>query len=181
MHRLLKLHPDSKRFATTVEVEIKRPRPDSLAFRYRVTGMMSNVRLSPIADVSRTDDLWQHTCFEAFIRASSGAEYYEFNFAPSAQWAAYHFSGYRSGMRVADEISTPPMEVRSSLDSYSLQTSLELGRLSALPRNVSWRLGLSAVLEDVGGNKSYWALAHPPGKPDFHQADCFAYEFFPGV
>jgi hypothetical protein len=38
----------------------------------------------------------------------------------------------------------------------------------------SWRLGLSAVLEEKDGTKSYWALAHPnPDKPDFHLADCF--------
>ena len=36
------------------------------------------------------------------------------------------------------------------------------------------RLGLSAVIEETDGTKSYWALAHPPGKPDFHHKDCFA-------
>ena len=35
-------------------------------------------------------------------------------------------------------------------------------------------LGLSAVIEEHGGAKSYWALAHPPGAPDFHHPDCFA-------
>jgi hypothetical protein len=57
-----------------------------------------------------------------------------------------------------------------------LQASLELDRLSGSPRDSSWRLGLSALIEDASGRKSYWALAHPPGKPDFHHADCFAYE-----
>jgi hypothetical protein len=33
------------------------------------------------------------------------------------------------------------------------------------------------VIEETNGNKSYWALAHPPGKADFHHADCFALEF----
>ena len=33
----------------------------------------------------------------------------------------------------------------------------------------------TAILEEVDGTKSYWALAHPVGeKPDFHAADCFA-------
>jgi hypothetical protein len=32
---------------------------------------------------------------------------------------------------------------------------------------------LSAVIEAKDGSKSYWALAHPPSKPDFHNADCF--------
>ena len=34
-------------------------------------------------------------------------------------------------------------------------------------------IGLSAVLEQQDGTKSYWALAHPPGAPDFHHPDCF--------
>jgi hypothetical protein len=53
---------------------------------------------------------------------------------------------------------------------------LALDRLSALPHKATWRLGLSAVIEDSSGAKSYWALAHPPGKPDFHHPDCFAHE-----
>ncbi len=37
------------------------------------------------------------------------------------------------------------------------------------------RLGLSAVIEETDGTKSYWALAHPAeGPPDFHHPDCFA-------
>lgn len=112
---------------------------------------------------------------------SSGAEYYEFNFAPSTQWAAYRFSDYRSGMRAAAEIGGLPIETRSSPDCYTLQATLDLDRLSDLPRNALWRLGLSAVIEDMSGRKSYWALAHPSGKPDFHHADGFAYEFSPAV
>ncbi len=34
-------------------------------------------------------------------------------------------------------------------------------------------LGLSAVIQEVDGTKSYWALAHAPGPPDFHNPDCF--------
>src|SRR3546814_3736372 len=33
------------------------------------------------------------------------------------------------------------------------------------------KLALSAVIEELDGTKSYWALAHPPGKPDFHHPD----------
>ena len=65
-----------------------------------------------------SDELWQHTCFEAFVRASSGSEYYEFNFSPSTQWAVYRFTDYRNGMCVAAEVSTPPIDVR--LDAHEL-------------------------------------------------------------
>ena len=40
--------------------------------------------------------------------------------------------------------------------------------------DLDWQMGLSAVLEETDGTKSYWALAHPPGAPDFHHPDCFA-------
>lgn len=40
-------------------------------------------------------------------------------------------------------------------------------------------VGLSAVIEEADGTKSYWALAHPPGKPDFHHGDGFALEMAP--
>ena len=43
-----------------------------------------------------------------------------------------------------------------------------------LPQGRPLRLGLSAVVEDVDGILSYWALRHPSGKPDFHHTDAFA-------
>ena len=178
MRQLLILHPDSRcATAIRVEVSVVRPRPDSLVLSYVVAGDISDISVPSAAAAVRSDGLWQHTCFEAFVRASSGAQYYEFNYSPSTQWAAYTFTGYRSGMDVAIAISAPAIEGRSSPDSYTLQTTLELDRLSALSRKSPWRLGLSAVIEDTSGRKSYWALAHPPGKPDFHHEDCFAYEF----
>ena len=181
MRQSLRRHPDSLCCAAAhVEVEVARPNADRLALTYLVTGDLSDIRMPPVMASERRDELWRHTCFEAFVRASSGAEYYEFNFSPSTQWAAYRFSSYRGGMRAA-EVSAPPIETRSSPDRYTLQTSLELNRLSDLPRNALWHFGLSALIEDTSGRMSYWALVHPPGKPDFHHADCFAHEFSPVV
>jgi hypothetical protein len=178
MRDFLKLHPESPSFAVSnIEVVVTRPSVDDLILSYIVTGKMNEVRMPPVMPAGRADELWRHTCFEAFVRASLGAAYYEFNFAPSTQWAAYRFTGYRSGMSAANEIGSLPIEVRSSPDRYTLQASLPLNLLSALPRNSFWRLGLSAVIEDTSDHLSYWALAHPPGKPDFHHPDCFAHNF----
>jgi hypothetical protein len=178
MRQALRLHPDSRGSAAThVEVGIGRPRAGTLLLSYVVTGRINDIRMPPVAPAARGDELWRHTCFEAFVRAASGPEYYEFNFAPSTQWAAYRFSDYRSGMSVAAEAEPPSIEVQPSTDRYTLQASLELDRLSGLPRKSLWRLGLSALIEDTAGQMSYWALAHPPGKPDFHHADGFAHEF----
>ena len=32
----------------------------------------------------------------------------------------------------------------------------------------------AAVVEEADGRLSYWALRHPPGRPDLHHADAFA-------
>jgi hypothetical protein len=37
------------------------------------------------------------------------------------------------------------------------------------------------VIEERNGRKSYWALAHPPGEPDFHHPACFALELPPAA
>lgn len=178
MRQSLKLHPDSHCAAVThIEVAIARPRADSLVVSYTVTGKISRIRFPPATADRRSVDLWRHTCFEAFVRASTDTGYYELNFSPSGQWAAYQFSNYRDGMRLADGIGPLLIETQSSLETYTLRASLELDRFPPLPRDGLWRLGLSAVIEGTDGEISYWALVHPPGKPDFHHADGFAYEF----
>jgi hypothetical protein len=177
MRRALRLHPDSRCPAITgIEVEIASPSADVLLLSYIVSGKISDVRIPPSTAAGRGDALWRHTCFEAFVGASSSASYYEFNFSPSSQWAAYRFSGYRSGMCVADEVGAPSIEVQQMSDGCTLQAKLDLHQLSALPPETSRRLALSAVIEDKNGEISYWALMHPPGKPDFHHPDCFAHE-----
>jgi hypothetical protein len=173
MRQGLRLHPDSHCDAVAaIDVSIARPRRNTLVLTYVVNGTIEALALPKVVKPARTGELWQHTCFEAFIRPAAGDAYYEFNFSPSTQWAAYRFDGYRSGMAVASEIAAPKFELRTGANSLTLQTSLQL---EALP-SPKWRLGLSAVIEETNGGKSYWALAHPPGKPDFHHADCFALE-----
>jgi len=175
MRQSLRLHPDSLCLAATrIDVDVARSRAGSLLLSYVVTGKIGDLGLPPVTAGARTDELWRHTCFEVFVRPLPGEAYYEFNFAPSTQWAAYRFDGYRSGMRVATEIDAPPIDVQAAPERYALQAALDL---SGLPHDAGWRLGLAAVIEEVSGRKSYWALAHSPGQPDFHHADCFACEF----
>lgn len=173
MRLALKLHPDSRCDAVTaIAVEVLRPSGGALQLSYEATGATDELRLSGITRApARADELWRRTCFEAFIRPAMGAAYFEFNFAPSTQWAAYRFDGYRSGMHVV-EIGGPRIEVRSVPGRFTLQAALELDALPPGP----WKLGISAVIEEASGRLSYWALTHPPGRPDFHHADCFTCE-----
>jgi hypothetical protein len=178
---LLTLHPHSHCSAVAhIEGEVA-PRSDSLVFSYTVTGNMRDIATPQVQTPAREDKLWQHTCFEAFLRAAGGDNYYELNFASSARWGAYHFTGYRTGMREAAEISAIPIEVQSTSESLTLQASVKLDHLSGLSRDRPWRLGLSAVIEERSGRKSYWALAHPPGNPDFHHPAGFVHELSPSA
>jgi len=116
--------------------------------------------------VGRADALWKHTCFEAFVTTDEG--YREFNLSPSGQWASYRFDSYREGMRPADEVC-----VVEGLDGGRDYVALE-GRIE-LPI-AGHKLALSAVIETIDGEKTYWALAHPSDKPDFHHPDSFILE-----
>jgi hypothetical protein len=169
MRLALSPHPDTPSAAVSaIEVLVERPKPGSVMLTYVATGRVEDVVLPPAAPAQRADELWRRTCFEAFFSGREGGGYYEFNLAPSGQWAAYSFNGYRSGMRPAPMIA-PRIEAGADRGRFGLQAVLRLA-------DTPWRLGLSAVIEEAGGRISYWALAHPPGKPDFHHPDCFAAE-----
>ncbi len=151
-----------------VEVEIERGEA-SLTLRYQVIGDLARLRLPNFARTGRADGLWRSTCFEVFVKPEGGEGYLECNFA-GLQWATYRFSGYREGMI---EAAVEPGVIEGSIDWLSI--GIETGRFARpdLPAP-AWRVGLSAVIEDIDGGVSYWALAHPPGKPDFHHPDSFA-------
>jgi hypothetical protein len=179
MLRALTLHPTSLCSSVSrIDVDVARPRAGSLVLSYVVSGTISDLRMPPATEPVRTDELWRHTCFEAFVGAVAGGAYYEFNLSPSTQWAAYHFDDYRSGRRDAIGVRDPQIEVMSSPESFRLRAWLDFSRLD-LPGDAPCRLGLSAVVEETSGRQSYWALAHPPGKADFHHSDCIAFELPP--
>ena len=140
----------------------------SLAFALK--GDLSGLRIPDARPSRRAGGLWRHTCFEAFVMAGEGPGYREFNFSPSGEWAVYTFRGYRAGGELKVE-QAPGIEVRRSGDLLELDVEI---RPDVLPPGHSLRLGLSAVVEDVDGMLSYWALRHPPGRPDFHHTDAFA-------
>jgi len=174
MHQRLKLHPDYVCPAVeAVEVEIARLNGGRLQLHYRLTGSIEALAVPRPAEPKRQDGLWQHLCFEVFVRPLEGQGYFELNFGTSRAWAAYRFDTYRSGMRDV-ELLAPAIEVRTSTDL------LELSANVALPvEEGPWQVGLSAVVEDREGGISYWALEHPPGKADFHDPHCFALELPP--
>ena len=115
----------------------------------------------PEGEPARADELWKTTCFEAFLRAARKKAYREWNFSPSGAWAAYDFKAYRKGRSDA-QVAAPYVRFEDNLIWWAL------GATIAVPAGTEWALGLSAVLEEKHGGKSYWALAHGGDKPDFH-------------
>ena len=124
----------------------------------------------------RADDLWKHTCFEAFVAADDMPGYFEFNFSPSLDWAAYRFADYRAGMSFATLAQAPGLQVRRTSSQLELTATVHLAGLAPLCDAPVLRLALAAVIEEDDGRLSYWALQHPPGNPDFHHPDGFAVE-----
>lgn len=172
MRHALRLHPSNDRESVTrIEVEAVRSSPHRLEIHYVLTGRIAEVAWPARAEPSRVDELWRHTCFELFLRPTGAVPYYEFNFSPSGQWAAYRFDGYRSGMAPIDAV--PHIATRSGPELFEMDVALELPWLADFG---PLRLGISAVIEENDGRVSYWALTHPSGKPDFHHTDGFALE-----
>ena len=168
-------HPDSRSSAiSAIAVEILRSGVSLIDLRYVATGEVRNLAAAPPGLIERADELWRHTCFEAFLWPAGGVPYCEFNFAPSRQWAAYQFEDWRRGMHPLDGFPAPGIEVSRDPSAFRLDARITLGGVTRLPGNMPWRLAVTAIIETTEGEKSYWSLAHPQGKPDFHHADNFA-------
>lgn len=162
-------HPDTPCAAVrTIEVGVARG-PDGLALHYTLTGTIAALRIPSAVAPRRADRLWEHTCFEAFVRTDD-TDYREFNVSPSGEWAAYGFDRYRerSGWMC-------PVDLRADVERADDRLQLVvLLPAAALPADARGALALSAVIESADGSISYWALRHPAGRPDFHHLDGFA-------
>lgn len=136
---------------------------------------------APGSESARADELWKTTCFEAFIGRAGHPEYLEFNFAPSGKWNCYRFDRYREGMRRCEEIASVIPSGLADLqgspkEHARIGWSVPWDRLSKALGGAAreeLRIGITAVIEDVHGSVSYWAISHAGEKPDFHLALSF--------
>ena len=159
-------HPAKAVQGISIEIE---PAPHGWTIWYEVEAETSNILIPAERPSRRMDGLWETTCFEAFFIRPGDNCYLEFNISTSSDWAAYVFDGYRAG-RQDFEIAHPPIVSRIE-QAFALDVHVTLP-IAPGP----WRAALNAIIEEADGTKSWWALAHPPGDPDFHHPDCFALE-----
>ena len=156
------------KLVTAVEVELIAT-VDDLLLTF-IVSEREHLKTTEWLPTRRKDELWQTTCFELFIKEVGEDSYLEFNFSPTTQWAAYKFERYRQGRMDLTLPVDPHIERGLDDSTYVIEVDVELPEMGA----GQLQLGLSAVIEESDGTKSYWALAHPPGPPDFHHGDCFA-------
>jgi hypothetical protein len=147
-----------------------------LEIAYSLEGNLSRIRLQPSSEAEDPVELWQHTCFEAFIAIEHQRAYHEFNFAPSREWRVHSFRAYRQrdAARSPNGFGSPIIDVRVAGYRLGLDVRIALASLSELHSASALRLGLSSIIEPCNGALSYWALCHPGAKPDFHHPKAFA-------
>jgi hypothetical protein len=168
----LQCHPSTPVSAIDqITVEWSMSETGTIWLRYNADGVVADVRFPLDSEQpERSDNLWQNTCFELFLKEPGKERYCEFNFSPSGNWAAYSFSGYRDGMAQLAMARSPEIHMDFSDTHIGLEASFELPDVWMQDELDA---GLSAVVEMQNGEKSLWALMHPAGKPDFHHRDCF--------
>ena len=167
-------HPDTAPLGVSAIAARITPDGDWLRLRWRIEGAQRLV-VPAFAGKGRSGGLWQTTCFELFLQVPGEEGYTELNLSPSERWNAYDFSAYRQGMAERAFPREPTCAMRKGEAVAIFDAAVPASALPPLP----WRANLTAVIEEEGGVKSYWALAHPPGKPDFHDAACFVAEVAP--
>lgn len=154
---------------------------------YQLTGDLSNTLIPPVNSTpQRQDGLWQHLCFEAFIKPEAGLAYWEFNFSPSGDWAVYRFNGYRTGMTVPTIMIPPALRISSTpsttqTDEYaslSLTVEIDLPQCDPTLATPRLQLALASVIETRKGEISCWADHHPTDRPDFHHPDSFTQHLY---
>lgn len=168
VHSLI-CHPDSRPGAVRrLSARVERGGA-GLLLHFILEGDLERLRLPAPGPARIAPRLWERTCCEIFVARAGLPAYHEFNLSPSGEWAAHAFERYREGAMLEDAALDPRIAVRREAGKLELDALIRIEGERLL-------IGLAAVIEAADGSLSYWALRHPPGKPDFHHRDGFALE-----
>ncbi|MHB1015697.1 MAG: DOMON-like domain-containing protein [Desulfurivibrionaceae bacterium] len=167
-----RLQPFPGQDSGTVSIEgsLKRT-PKTLVLSFVLQGNLDDIVLPAAAKRTRCDNLWQATCLEMFWAEEGKKNYWELNLAPTGAWNVYAFTEYRTGMHREERVGEPRIETAHTAGSFSLTAELKVGNL--LTNKAPLRVGVSGVLQHHDSRLSYWSLAHPKDRPDFHAPQTF--------
>lgn len=146
---------------------------------YTIEGLVSQIQLPQFQLVpKRQSQLWEHTCFEAFISSKNEASYWELNLSSSQSWNFYRLSSYRENLQEVRNLETIQfIKNEITQNRYHLEAQLDLAPLFVAQAAPStFHLGITAVIEEVDHSYSYWAIKHCGEKPDFHLKKSFVLE-----
>jgi hypothetical protein len=173
-------HPTTPSDAVSdLRASILRSRDGVLEVAFHLAGALSRIRVPALGATRPGSRLWEHTCFELFVAPEPGRAYYELNLAPSGEWAIYAFRDYREAAGSSGELFPPDLSVHESEALLELEARISLPEPLPSSDPAPWRVGLSAVVEESDGRRSYWALRHPGDRPDFHHPDALALRLEP--
>jgi hypothetical protein len=162
---------EASRFSLAIAGAIAR-RAHLLALRYELRGDLAEVAFpEPARRPARRGGLWQETCFEFFLAPENFPQYWEFNLSAAGHWNVYGFAAYRRGLRQEPAIAALPFTVAK--EPASLLLTLEVDVSGLIPPDQPINAAIAAVIQAQDGALTYWALAHPGARPDFHRRDAF--------
>lgn len=166
--------------STRVRALAQRTPEGDLALRYVIEAPPGALRVPARAIApERTDGLWRHTCFEAFVTRVPGGAYHEINLSPSGDWAIYAFRSYREPSPPARAGAAPLVTTVATADRLELSADIRLAELDGSYDAVPVFAGVCAVIEAADGSLSYFAHCHPARRPDFHHAHGFTLRLDP--
>ena len=145
---------------------------DRLDIQYQLRANLSKIIIpQPTPTPSRQYDLWEHTCFELFLRPKNTTKYWEFNLSPAGDWNVFHLTDYRQNMREETAIVALPFEVFPTTKFLQLTSNFDLSSIIKPEQNID--VAITTVVENKERELSYWALTHKAIAPDFHHPDSF--------
>lgn len=150
------------------------PPEGGAVFEFRVDeSRLGRLAIPALQPPGPADGLWQHTCFEAFLGVPGEAQYREYNFSPSGQWAVYAFRAWRERDADFSPATAPEITCTQESGTLVLEAYVPPELLPTVPPGTDLQVSLAAVIERKDGQLEYWALRHVAAQPDFHARDTF--------
>ena len=143
-----------------------------LSLRYALNGPADALRMPASTGApARQHNLWESTCFEAFIGLPGEQGYRELNLAPNGHWNVYALTGYRANLQEWRAVQELRYTLRRTSEQLQLTCALDLS--SWIAADQALELSLTAVLDHGDTGCSYWAWQHRGEQADFHLRQSF--------